>query len=95
MDSQVTKQKMVEEVARRLAMSESDVSLVYNELLEVIKESLKRRKTVVFRGFGKLYPLKLKKRSMRSPQTGKMLHLPARYTVRFKPSPFLKQDVNS
>lgn len=89
----VGKSDLIAAVARRLGFSKSAVASVYDEMISEIQKSLRRRRPVSIAGLGVLYTSRLKKRTMRSPQTGEMIVVPARVAVRFRASKRLKKII--
>lgn len=89
-----TKKQIVEQLADRLNLPKGVCSEFYDAFLDIISESLRKKRQVVFRGFGKLTLKRLKRRTMRSLQTGRLIELPKRQTVKFSPSPALKERLN-
>ena len=55
-------------------------------LIDTIAAALKRGETVQLKGFGTFSVAETKPRTGRNPRTGKLIAIPARRRVRFKPS---------
>lgn len=70
----------------RLGISKADASRFFDGFLDILFEALGKKKTVTFRGFGKFFTKRLRRRKMRSPQTGRIIQVPARTVARFRTS---------
>ena len=91
--SRITKEHLVEALAKKVCCSKKEAVDCLNLTLEEIKESLKKGNDVVLTGFGTFVVSKRKARIGRNPQTGAALKIPARKAVRFKVSKTLKDAV--
>ncbi len=89
----ITKENLVEVLAKKVCCSKKEAVDCLNLLLEEIKDSLKKGNDVVLTGFGTFVISKRKARTGRNPQTGATLKIPARKAVRFKASKTLKDAV--
>ena len=89
----MTKQDLVEAIAKKLNCSKSLANDCLNTLLEEITKSLARNKDVVLTGFGTFRVLKRKARTGRNPQTGQTIKIPAAKVPKFKAGKALKDAV--
>jgi DNA-binding protein HU-beta len=82
----VTKADLVEKVAEKSGLTRTDVAVVVDHFLEVIKKSLENGHNIEIRGFG-TFKIKLRKaRKARNPRTGEVVPVPDRKVPVFKPS---------
>ncbi len=82
----MTKADLVERVAEKTGLTRTDVAVVVDSLLEVIKKSLENGHNIEIRGFG-TFKIKLRKaRKARNPRTGEVVPVPDRKVPVFKPS---------
>jgi len=91
----MTKQELVERVARQTKLPKKEVAEVINTTLEVITGALSksRPEPVVLTGFGTFMVKKRKARTGRNPQTGETIKIPATKVPRFKPGKALREAV--
>lgn len=89
----MTKQDLVDALARKADLTKSQAGEVLNVLLDEITGSLKRGSDVVLTGFGTFKVSRRKARTGRNPQTGATLKIPARNVARFKAGAELKKAV--
>jgi nucleoid DNA-binding protein len=91
----MTKADLVDLVATKTQLTKRDVSLVVEELLEAIKESLGQHKHIEIREFG-TFKVKRRKASMKyNPRDrSQKVTVPEKVVPVFKPSKFLKERVN-
>lgn len=90
----MTKKEIIDTVAANIGMTSKDVGVVVNEMLEVLKSSVKSGENVYLRGFGTF------RITVRAAKTARDIHrntafpIPAQKTVKFIPSPELAHDVS-
>jgi DNA-binding protein HU-beta len=89
----MTKQDLVEALAKKMGCSKAHASECLNVLLDEISKSLAKGKEVVLTGFGRFSVAKRKAREGRNPQTGETIRIPAMRVPRFKPGKALKEMV--
>ena len=65
-----------------------------NDLIELIKETLKSGEDVLISGFGKFELREKKARPGRDPKSGKQYKIKARRVVTFSPSKVWRKEVN-
>ena len=78
--------KMVENTAVTAGVSQEQARKVIKAYLEEIKLALCKGDAVALREFGTFSPKHLAEREGKNPQTGEMMHIKGKDTVRFKPS---------
>lgn len=81
----MNKSELVERVAKQTQQTKTNVEFTVNELIELIKKSVKRGEDVTLVGFGTFTSRKRKARTGRNPQTGKEISIPAMTVPRFRP----------
>lgn len=89
----MTKQDLIEALAKKAAFTKKEAAKALNVILEEIKNALKKGKQVALIGFGTFRVVKRKARKGRNPQTGQTIKIPAKKVVRFKPGAELKKAV--
>lgn len=87
----MTKQDVVETIAKKSKLPKSEVAEVLNTALDVITQNIK--KGVVLTGFGTFMISKRKARIGRNPKTGETIKIPAMSVPRFKAGRTLKDAV--
>ena len=91
----LTKQDIVEMVYRELGISKIESTALVESFFEIIKDELAKGNEVMISGFGKWSVKQKNARNGRNPQTGEDLTIAARKVVTFKPSPVLRDTVNT
>ena len=91
----LTKQDIVEMVYRELGISKIESTALVESFFEIIKDELAKGNEVMISGFGKWSVKQKNARNGRNPQTGGNLTIAARKVVTFKPSPVLRDTVNT
>jgi len=86
-----TKHHLIAEVARATGLTQAEVKIAVEELLESIAEELERGRTIEMRGFGTFYVKERKARPARNPKTGEIIPLARRMVPLFKFSGELKK----
>jgi DNA-binding protein HU-beta len=89
----MTKQDLVESLAKKTGYSKSQANECLNTILDEIGKELTRGQEVVLTGFGKFSVSKRKARIGRNPQTGKEIKIPAAKVPKFKAGKALKDMV--
>ncbi len=90
----ITKQDLINEVARETGLGQSDVKLAVEEFLAIIGDTLLNNKSIEIRGFGTFLTKVRKPRPARNPKTGEVVPLPERTVPLFKFSSELKQQID-
>jgi nucleoid DNA-binding protein len=82
----VTKADLVEKVAEETGLTRTDVAVVVDRFLEVVKKAVEQGHNIEIRGFG-TFKIKIRKsRKARNPRTGEVVPVPDRKVPVFKPS---------
>lgn len=81
-------------IAKQFFLTKVESREIVRLLLSKAAESLKKNERVYFRGFGSFLKVKRSTKKVRHPKTGKIITLPERIAVSFRPSStFLKKIV--
>jgi DNA-binding protein HU-beta len=86
----MSKQEIVEAVAKKTGASKAATAAVLDALVEYVK----KHGNVQWPGFGSWVVKKVPARTGRNPATGKDIKIPAHKVIRFKPGKALKDAVN-
>lgn len=89
----MNKEGLVKAVATNLNTSKANAERTVNAVLEAVRTGLKADGTVQLIGFGSFTVKKLAARQGRNPQTGAVIKIAPKKTVKFKPSKDLKEYV--
>lgn len=84
------KETIVRQVALNLRVSKTVVAPVFEAILASVVKALVDGEAVQINNFGVLNPHHLKVRNARNPKTGAQVIVPARTTVKFRPSQSLQ-----
>jgi len=91
----MTKQDLVEIMAKACTISKNQANDCLNMILDEIAKSLKKGQDVVLTGFGTFSVIKRKARAGINPKTGQKINIPARKAPKFKPGKSLKDLVKN
>ncbi len=91
----LTKTDIIGAVSDRTGFSKKKSRLSVNSLIEIIKSTLESDQNIKIGHFGKFDIKEKKARPWRSPFTGKIMMLPPRRVVTFKPFKRLKDKINT
>jgi len=91
----LTKIDITESIREKIGIPKKDSVRVVESLFGIIKSEFAKGNDVKISGFGKWTVKAKKKRKGRNPQTGEALMVAARKVLTFKPSPILRDKVNS
>jgi len=91
----LTKIDLVESVYEQLDIPKKACAGIVDSLFEIIKDDLGKGRDVKISGFGRWSVKEKRERKGRNPKTGEDLTIDARRVVVFKPSPVLKEALNS
>ncbi len=90
----VTKQDLIQEIARSTGYIQSDIRTVIEEFFGVVASSLSTRDNIEMRGFGTFSVKSRKPRPARNPRTGEEVLLSERTVPIFKFSADIKTRLN-
>lgn len=80
-------------IAKRFFLSQTESGEIIKFILSRITADIKKGKRAYFRGFGSFTKEKRASKKVRHPKTGKLITVPERITVEFKPSKSLIQKI--
>jgi DNA-binding protein HU-beta len=86
----MTKQQLIEEIARRKDMHRSEAKKAAESVIEILTETLRSGENVYLRGFGTFSVRFVKEKKARIVATGEECIVPAHRAVKFTPSIELK-----
>ncbi len=89
----MNKMELVAELARRVGLTKKQANMVIDELVDLIKDELRRGRSVRLIGFGTFTVRQRAARKGRNPRTREEITIPARKVPVFKPSNQLKEIV--
>lgn len=89
----MTKAEIVSEIAKATGLSSKDVLDVVENFMEVVKGSLAKKENIYLRGFGTFEYHEQKERKARDISRNETIVIPARGSVKFKPSQEFKEAV--
>tara|TARA_B100000674_G_C37162916_1_gene611738 strand:- start:246 stop:527 length:282 start_codon:yes stop_codon:yes gene_type:complete len=92
----LSKRELIEELKKRNPrLNHKDLENVLNTFSECVQKALTDEKNIELRGFGTFFIKKIKEKySARNPKSGKLIYVPEKNKVRFKPSKKLKKLIN-
>lgn len=91
----MTKADLAEKIREKLCIQRKDSVELVESVLEIMKSTLEAGEEVKIAGFGVFKVRKKADRKGRNPITGEKLIVPKRKVLTFKPSPVLKEHINS
>jgi integration host factor subunit alpha len=91
----LTKAHIVNVIHDQLGFSRKECSLLVEQLLEIIKNTLENGEDVLISGFGKFCVKNKKQRRGRNPATGDDMLLDKRRVVTFRCSHVLREKINT
>ncbi|MCL2181846.1 MAG: integration host factor subunit beta [Chitinispirillia bacterium] len=89
-----TKHGLIASVARATGLTQAEIRIAVEELLEVFAEELAKGRTIELRGFGTFYVRERKARPARNPKTGEVVPLDKRVVPLFKYSAELRKRIS-
>lgn len=93
--SALTKSKLIAHLtAEQYQLSEIDVELAVNSILERMASALANGERIEIRGFGSMTLHYRPPRVGRNPKTGNKVQIPGKYVPHFKPGLGLRKQVN-
>jgi integration host factor subunit beta len=91
----LTKSELVAHItADQPQLSETDVELAVNSILDRMVDALSNGERIEIRGFGSMTLHYRPPRIGRNPKTGEKVHVPEKYVPHFKPGANLRKRVN-
>ncbi len=83
------------EVARRLDLPAGKANELVNTVFATLEEAMRKGESVTITGFGKFDLVESKARTGHNPRTGQPVEIPAKTSIKFKPSKALKEMFNA
>jgi integration host factor subunit alpha len=93
--TEMTKADIAKHVQEVAGISEHEAEALLDQILELVKSTLKVGEEVTVTGFGKFRVRTKNARIGRNPRTGEEITIPARRVVTFQASRLLKEYVNT
>ncbi len=91
----ITRAEIADRLVQSVGLTRQESSDILERVLELISADLAAGNTVKLARFGNFVPLEKRPRVGRNPKTGVDASISARRVVTFRPSPKLKDAVNS
>ena len=91
----LTRKDLIARVAKTSGLTQTDANTFVNTLFQEIQRALNEGGTVPIAWLGKFTPYTKKPRLARNPRTGEPIDVPAKVTVKFKPSSTLLKKLNN
>jgi nucleoid DNA-binding protein len=90
----MNKTELVKIVSNETGIHEKDVTLVTDILIDEISKAILTEGKVTLRGLGTFLKKEMKSRNYSHPQTGELIKVPKRESIRFKVSTVLKKRLD-
>ena len=91
----MTKADIVEKIYDKVGFSKKESAELVETVFDIIKSTLEKGDKIKLAGFGNFVVKEKANRRGRNPQTGESITIEARQILTFKPSPVLKQILNT
>ena len=89
--AKLTKTELVNQVAKGAGLTKAQAHRAVDSMLNSIRSTLAKGASVNLVGFGSFVVVQRKARKGRNPRTGKVMTIPARKVVRFRPGRQLRE----
>jgi len=89
----MNEKEITEAIAKQFFLTKVESKEIIRLLQTKIADSLKNGRRAYLRGFGSFVKQKRAAKKVRHPKTGKIITIPERTTVEFKPSNFFLRNV--
>jgi len=90
----LTKAQLIKTIASETGFSQRKISEIYSVLINILTAKLANGDIISISGFGKFYVINQTKRKIRHPETGEVIKIGPKRTVKFKSFKFLRQESN-
>jgi len=90
----LTKTQLIKAIASETRLSQKKASEIYSVLMDILTAKLSKGDIISIRGFGKFYVSNQTKRKIRHPQTGEVIKIGPKKTVKFRSFKFLRDESN-
>ena len=93
----MSKQEIIKKLKQKNpSLNQSEIEIVIDTFSKSTLQALKDKKKIELRKFGTFFVKKIKEKySARNPKTGKLIYVPEKNKVRFRPSKKLKEFINN
>ena len=91
----ITKKDIINSIYMQLGFSKKILEVIFDDLLNIIVENIKKNKKLKISNFGTLELRHKKQRKGRNPKTNEIRTISERNVILFKPSKDLKEFINS
>lgn len=92
----IIKSELISEISKKMThLSERDISLGINHIIDKLCQALVHRKRIEIRGFGAFSLHYRAARLAHNPKTGQKLHTKEKYAVHFKPGKEMRERINA
>ena len=85
--------EIVKKISDRFFLTQTEVEEALDYITGKFISKLKKGERIYLRNFGSLQKVRRKKKRIRNVDNGRMMTIPAGYTVKFKPSPALLKKI--
>ena len=89
----MNKKEITAQMSKDAGITSPQADKAFRSLMEGIKNSLKKGERAAFSGFGSFEIKMGKKRKARNPTTGKLIAIPEKKRIKFKPGKILKNSL--
>jgi len=86
---------LIEKAQKRFSLTKNDAIVLVDSVLHDVEQALSAGERVELYNFGILEVVERAARTSRNPHTGEAVSVPAKKTVRFRPSSRLKKLINN
>ena len=90
----LTKTQLIKAIASETGFSQKKTSEIYSVLINILTAKLANGDNISISGFGKFYARNHTKRKIRHPQTGEVIKIGPKRTVKFKSFKFFLKEIN-
>lgn len=90
----LTKAQLIKTIASETGFSQKKISEIYSVLINILTAKLASGDIISISGFGKFYAINRTSRKGRHPQTGAVIKIGPKSTVKFKSFKFLREESN-
>ena len=85
--------EIVKKISDRFFLTQTEVEEALDYITGKFARELKKGERIYLRNFGSLHKVRRKKRRLRNVDNGRMMTVPAGYTVKFRPAPALLKKI--
>lgn len=95
MNKTLTKAEIIEAIYEKTEKNRADVKNIVENLLDIMKQAIKKDRALLVSGFGKFEAYDKNARKGRNPQTDESITLPPRKVVVFRLSRKFRAELNN